>query len=73
MPRVKIVQITIPATPREITLLHKAATHSGLPTPAGFVAALFEGTPLTDRSREAYAEHPPIPKRSARPNCKIVY
>lgn len=67
MQRVRIVQITIPATPRQITLLRKAATHSGLPTPTEFVAALFEGIPWAHRHQEACTELPPIPKRSAHP------
>ena len=49
---VKLVQITVRATPKQIALLRKAATHSRLGTPAKFLAALFEGTPLTHRFQE---------------------
>ena len=49
---VKLMRITVRATPKEIALLRKAATRSGSGTPAKFLAALFEETPLTHHYQE---------------------
>jgi hypothetical protein len=49
---VKLAQITVRATRKEIALLRKAATRNGSGTPAKFLAALFERTFLTHRYRE---------------------
>jgi hypothetical protein len=49
---VKLAQITVRATRKEIALLRKAATRSGSGTPAKFVASLFEETPLTHHYQE---------------------
>jgi hypothetical protein len=65
---VKLVQLKVRATPRQITLLRKAATQGGLGTPAEFlVAALFDGNHLAHRHYEAYRKRRPYPKRTARP------
>jgi len=42
---VKLMRITVRATPKETALLRKAATRSGSGTPAKFLASLFEETP----------------------------
>lgn len=55
---VKLAQITVRATRKEIALLRKAATRSGSGTPAKFVASLFEETPLTHHSQERRTVRP---------------
>ena len=67
MQGVKMRQITIGVTPRQITLLRKAAAHRGLSTPGEFLAALFEGIHLGHRDREPRAVRQLLPKRAARP------
>jgi len=58
---VKLAQITVRATRKEIALLRKAATRSGSGTPAKFLAALFEGTPIAHRYQEPRAvRHPKL-------------
>lgn len=64
---VKLVQITVRATPKEMALLRKGATHSGLGTPAKFLAALFEGTPVTHRHHEPRTVRHALLRRSAHP------
>jgi hypothetical protein len=49
---VKVMRITVRATPKETALLRKAATRSGSGTPAKFLASLFEETPLTHHYQE---------------------
>ena len=61
---VKMQQITVGATPRQITLLRKAAAHRGLSTPGEFLAALFDGNHLAHPYQEPYAKRQPLQKRS---------
>ena len=49
---VKLARVTVRATRKEIALLREAATRTGSGTPAKFLAALFEGIPLTHRHQE---------------------
>ena len=49
---VKLMRITVRATPKETALLRKAATRSGSGTPAKFLASLFEETSLTHHYQE---------------------
>jgi hypothetical protein len=64
---IRLVQVTILATPGQISLLRKAATQGGLPTHTEFLAALFKGNHPAHRHQEAYTERRPHPKRTARP------
>jgi hypothetical protein len=67
MQGVKMLQITVGATPRQITLLRKAAARRGLSTPGEFLAALFDGNHLAHRHQGTYRKRQPLPKRAARP------
>jgi hypothetical protein len=67
MQGVKMLQITVGATPRQIILFRKAAAHCGLSTPGEFLAALFEGIHLGHRYQEPRAVRQLLPKRAARP------
>ena len=55
---VKLMRITVRATPKETALLRQAATRSGSGTPAKFLASLFEETPLTHHYQERRTVRP---------------
>ena len=67
MPRSRIVQISLPVTPQQITLLRKAAVRRGLATAADFLSALFEAIHAGHGEQGIHMKHLPVHDRSARP------
>jgi len=65
MQGVRMVQISVPATVRQITVLRRAAKCVGLTTPSQLLAAMFDGHLFLHRRQPSYTTLRQFPGRPA--------